>query len=230
MRILILLFFFSSFANADNLICIGDSQTAVRSPLVASDTYCHKMASAIGKTAINKGVGGNTTSDMLARFTADVTSQSGSCVVIMGGANDAFINPMGSYDYSSYWTGPVSSAVSLSTYQSNLTAMVNAAKSSGKNVTLITPWVFFSTPNLVQFTFYANAMKSVGGVLGVPVLDADGIQRDLWWASRPWLTQNAAPMLWDFEADYQHPNAAGHTLIANLCQKPQNATACACSP
>lgn len=217
-----------SVVHAGALIAIGDSQTAVRAPLVASDTYCHKMAAATGRTCTNKGVGGNTSADMLARFNADVVTQAGSCVVIMAGANDAFIDPGASYDYSTYWTAPRPSAVSLPAFKANLTSMVGQARAAGKEVTLITPWVFFSTPMLVQFTFYADAVKEVGGLLGVPVLDADAIQRDLWWASKPWLTQNAAPLLWDLEVDYQHPSAAGHTRIADLCRKPQNATACAC--
>lgn len=225
----VVLLFCASSAFAENLICIGDSQTAVRTPLVASETYCYKMATATGRTALNKGVGGNTTSDMLARFNTDVVTQSGSCVVIMGGANDAFIDPSATYDFSTYWTAPKPSAVSVSTYQSNLTAMVNAARGAGKNVTLITPWAFWSTPELVQFTFYVDAMKSTGAVLGVPVLDADAIQRNLWWASAPWQTATPAPSLWALEQDYQHPSALGHTRIKELCQQPQNATACACS-
>lgn len=232
MKKIILLFAFCSLshgASAENLICIGDSQTAIRAPLVSSETYCYKMAVATGRTALNKGVGGNTTSDMIARFNADVVTQSGSCVVIMGGANDAFIDPSATYDYSTYWTAPKPSAVSVVTFQSNLTAMVNAAKSAGKSVTLITPWTFWSSPQLVQFTFYVDAMKATGAQLGVPVLDADAIQRSLWWASAPWQTVAPAPSLWDLEQDYQHPSALGHTKIKELCQKPQNVSACACS-
>lgn len=213
---------------SETIIALGDSQTAVRAPLIATETYCHKMAERTGRACLNKGVGGNTSTDMLARFNADVIAQAGSCVVIMAGANDAFINPGVNYDYSTYWTEPRPSAVSVPIFKSNLTEMVKQARSAGKDVTLITPWTFFSTPLLIQFTFYADTVKEVGGLLGVPVLDADAIQRDLWWASKPWLTQNAAPLLWDLEVDYQHPSAAGHTRIADLCRKPQNATACAC--
>lgn len=230
MRTVLLLLLLPVSAFADVLIAIGDSQTSVRPPLIATETYCHKMAEATGRTCLNKGVGGNTSTDMLARFNADVISQSGSCVVIMAGANDAFIDPSYTYDYTTYWTAPKPSAVSLPIFKSNLTSMVMQARAAGKEVTLITSWAFFSTPLLIQMTFYADAVKEVGGLLGVPVLDADAIQRDLWWASKPWLSQNAAPLLWDLEQDYQHPSAAGHSRIAGLCSKPQNASSCACRP
>ena len=83
------------------LICLGDSQTAVRPPVQSADTYCNKMASAIGTTAINKGVGGNTSADALARMD-DVLAQPGSCVTVMLGTNDAWIDPSLQYDYSSF--------------------------------------------------------------------------------------------------------------------------------
>jgi len=185
------------------------------------------MAAATGRTDLNKGVGGNTTADMLARLNADVLTQQGSCVVVMAGANDAFIAP-GTYDYSSYWSTPKPSAISLAQFKINLTSMVTQIKAAGKDVTLITPWSFFSTPNLIQFTFYVDTVKQVGGLTGTPVLDADSIQRDLWWASTQWLGVTS-PSLWDLEQDYQHPSALGHTKIKELCAKPQNAGACACN-
>ena len=69
--------------------------------------------------------------------------------------------------------------------------------------------------------------KVVGGLRGVPVVDADSIQRNLWWGSIQWVG-GSSPSLWDLEIDYQHPSALGHTKIAELCQKPQNVNACAC--
>ena len=226
MKYLLSFLLFCGIAHAQ-LIVAGDSQPSVRAPLVASDTFCYKMASALGATCTNLGVGGNTSSDLLARFST-VTATPGTCVIIQIGANDAAIAPNGSYDFSSYWTSPQPSAVSVAQYTANLTQMVILSRAAGKEPVFMTPWAFFSSPDLVQFPFYVNAMIAVGAQMGVPVLDAYRIQTDLWWASKPWLTQNAAPSLWDLEADYQHPNAAGHTLEANLCQKPQNSGACAC--
>ncbi len=229
MRTLLLVLLFCGSAQADNLICLGDSQTSVRPPLVASEVFCTKMAVATGRTALNKGVGGNTSTDMLARLYADVLSQPGSCVTVMAGANDAFIDPYATYDYSTYWAQAKPSAVSVTAFQNNLISIVQQIKNSGKQVTLLTSWAFFSTPELIQFLFYVDAVKYIGVFTGTPVLDADAIQRNAWWGSSQWLG-TGAPSLWDMEVDYQHPSALGHTAIANLCQKPQNATACACHP
>jgi lysophospholipase L1-like esterase len=221
--------FFSSQSYAESLICFGDSQTAVRTPLVSSDTYCHKMAMATGRVAINKGVGGNTSSDGLKRLKADVLNQNGSCVVIMFGANDAFIDPTAVYDLKTRWNAPKESAVSVSQYKANLTDMITKIRRVGKNVTLITPWAFWSTPQLIQFPFYVDAMKSVGAKMSVPILDAYAIQLNGWWASQPWLdSSTGAPLFWRYEQDYQHPSAEGHTQIADLCRQPQNTDACAC--
>jgi lysophospholipase L1-like esterase len=214
---------------ADNLICFGDSQTAIRMPLVQSDTFCYKMAHATRKTDINKGIGGNTSADGLARLTNDVLMQPGSCVTVMFGANDAFIDNAATYDYSAYWMTPKPSAVSVAQYMTNLTSMIQQITGAGKRVTLITPWAFWSTPQLNQLPFYVDAMKAVAVQTGTPLLDAYEIQLNRWWSSQPWLPASTnAPMMWDQEQDYQHPNGMGHTEIADLCKKPQNKNACAC--
>lgn len=216
--------------NAASLLCLGDSQTQVRPPLVASETYCHKMAQATGRTAINAGVGGNTSTMGLARLQTDVLSTSAECVAVMFGANDAFIESAPTYNYSSYWTEPKPGRVSLATYRENITSMVTQIQAQGKAVTLITPWAFWSTEYLQQFPFYVNVVKQVGKEMGVPVLDAYAIQLNLWWASQPWLTPaSGAPSFWALEQDYQHPSALGHTKIAELCTKPENSASCACT-
>lgn len=216
--------------NAASLLCFGDSQTQVRPPLVASETYCYKMAQATGRTALNAGVGGNTSTMGLARLQTDVLATSAECVAVMFGANDAYIDYALPYNYSSYWTEPKPSRVPLTTFRDNLASMVTQIQAGGKQVTLITPWAFWSTESLQQFPFYVNAVKQVGKELGVPVLDAYAIQLNLWWASQPWLpASSGAPSFWALEQDYQHPSALGHTKIAELCTKPENAASCACS-
>lgn len=229
--ILVFSVLFAGASHAGNLLCFGDSQTAIRPPLVQTDTYCYKMAQATGRTDINKGVGGEDTQMAMQRIQADVISQTAECVVVMFGANDGFISPTATYDYSTYWPAPKPARVSLADYKANLENMVDLITASGKAVTLITPWAFWSTPHLQQYPFYVDAMKEVGKEKGVPVLDAYAIQLNAWWASQPWLqASTGAPSMWSLQQDYQHPSAAGHTKIAQLCQKLENANACACRP
>jgi lysophospholipase L1-like esterase len=62
---------------------------------------------------INKGVGGHTAADLLARFNADVTWQNPDYVWIMTGTND-------------YWKN-----VSASTYKSNMRSLINKVRAIG---------------------------------------------------------------------------------------------------
>ena len=224
---------------ADNLICLGDSQTAVRPPVQAEDTYCHKMAIATGRTALNKAVGGRLSTEVLANLSSDALTQQGSCVTVMLGAGDSFLdyandNPA-IFDYSSYWTQAQVGRVSVSQFKANLTSIVQQLRAAGKNVTLLTSWQFASTLYLTQSQFYADVVKGVGAELGVPVLDAAAIFLHRYWGSSQWLDGRvtppiSAPSILSFLVDWQHQSALGHTYIANLCQKPQAVGACACNP
>ena len=232
MRFLLVVLLLPLTALADTLICFGDSQTAVRPPVQLADTFCAKMAGA--RTPVNKGVGGDSTVDALARLNGDVLTQSGSCVTVMFGAGDSEISYSGSYSYTGWWTGPQTSEVSVASFTANLTSIVQQILKAGKQVTLLTPWTNFNTANLNQGRFYSDAVKGVGAALGVPVLDAGDILRQLWTNSYEWLNRNGvvhpnAPTLGSLMADDLHPSVVGHTHIANLCSKPQNVAACACN-
>lgn len=223
MKFLLLIFLlFSSNALADNLICEGDSQTAVRSPLTDAQTWCSIVANKLGYTHSNFAVGGSTTADVKARLATDLAT-SGSCVVVMIGANNAFIPTTTTVNNSVEWSSPVippSPGTSLATYKSDLTDIIDTIRASGKSVTLVTPWAFFATAEMVQFPFYVRTMQDVGAVKGVPVLDAYHIQIDLWW--------NLNSNLWSkYEADYQHPNANGHSKIAELFSQERYKDSCA---
>lgn len=72
------------------LVCIGDSLTygygvtrAERWTALVSDVMN-------GVEVINKGISGDTTGGMLARFEADVLREGADTVIIMGGSNDIF--------------------------------------------------------------------------------------------------------------------------------------------
>jgi len=69
------------------LICLGDSLTA---GLKQNDTnhWVHIAEQETGDTYINKGICGDTTGGMLARFYRDVVEEHGKVVLIMGGMND----------------------------------------------------------------------------------------------------------------------------------------------
>lgn len=71
------------------LVCIGDSFT--RGFGVKQNENWISNLNIKNLTIINKGINGDTTSGMLARFNSDVISLSPNYVLIMGGANDFIV-------------------------------------------------------------------------------------------------------------------------------------------
>ena len=90
------------FVDANTKICcIGDSLTdTVWASAVGTELYKYRvdpskhwtnvLTAKSGITLINKGIGGQTTSQMLARFTTDVVKQNPKYCTIWGGVNDVF--------------------------------------------------------------------------------------------------------------------------------------------
>lgn len=69
------------------LVCLGDSLTYGYG-VPRRDCWVSRAAEATGHTLVNRGVNGDTTGGMLARFGRDVLSQRPDRVLLMGGAND----------------------------------------------------------------------------------------------------------------------------------------------
>lgn len=190
---------------SDTLIIAGDSQSAARSPVTLAQTYGNLLACRMDLGYTNCSVGGDTSTALLARWSS-VLSNAGSQIGIMIGANDAYLDPYATYP-ALPWSSPQASAVSVSTFVSNLTTMIADARTAGKTPFYITPWAFWSTPSLNNFPFYVSSAKTLMASLSVPVVDAFQIQFDL-------ANDVTQSVMWDaVEVDYQHPNAIGHFLI-----------------
>lgn len=216
----------STPAFADNLICEGDSQTAIRAGVTTDpQTWCAIVAGKLGFTHSNFAVGGSVASDVKARLPTDLAT-AGSCVVVMIGANNAFIPTTTTVNNAVEWTVPVTPpapGTSVAAFQSDLSDIIDLIQGAGRGVVLVTPWAFFATADMVQFPFYIGAMQDIGSRKGVVVIDAYHIQIDLWW--------NLNSNLWTlYEADYQHENAAGHGKIAALFTQERYKNACAYHP
>jgi lysophospholipase L1-like esterase len=69
------------------IVCLGDSITW-GFPFGPTVSWVSRLQESLGAEVINKGINGNTTSDMLRRFDRAVLSYKPTHVVIMGGAND----------------------------------------------------------------------------------------------------------------------------------------------
>ncbi len=103
---------FSNLTGRDIIVCLGDSIT-YGFPFGPDASWVNLGAKALGIKLINKGANGDTTRSMRTRFSRDVTSLKPAYVIIMGGANDAFMG------------------YTLEKYQDNITEMVTAAVNNG---------------------------------------------------------------------------------------------------
>lgn len=72
-------------------VFIGDSLTFGYGVNKTSN-WVYKLQESLNINIINKGINGNTTTDMLNRFSEDVLSQTPNLVFIMGGTNDLLSN------------------------------------------------------------------------------------------------------------------------------------------
>lgn len=73
--------------NEMKIVCLGDSITW-GFPFGPSASWVTMLGNALGGEVINKGINGNTTSDMLWRFERAVINYEPTHVIIMGGSND----------------------------------------------------------------------------------------------------------------------------------------------
>lgn len=69
------------------IVCLGDSLTYGYG-VPRRDCWVSLAAEATGHTLVNRGINGDTTGGMLARFGRDVLSEQPDRVLLMGGAND----------------------------------------------------------------------------------------------------------------------------------------------
>ncbi|MBC7841114.1 MAG: SGNH/GDSL hydrolase family protein [Gemmatimonadaceae bacterium] len=152
-----------------------------------------------GKPYVGRGIGGQTTPQMLVRFHADVIALRPAVVVILGGTNDIAGN-----------TGPST----IEMIEDNLMAMTEIAQANGIRVVLSSvlpvfdyPWKRGLTPapKIVAINAW---MKAYAARVGAVYLDYHGAMRD----DREGLRAGLGD-------DGVHPNEAGYRIMADLAAK-----------
>lgn len=81
---------FNRITERNSIVCLGDSIT-YGFPFGPEESWVALSAQALGLNMVNKGANGDTTRGMRRRFKRDVVSLNPAYVIIMGGANDAFM-------------------------------------------------------------------------------------------------------------------------------------------
>jgi acyl-CoA thioesterase-1 len=73
------------------IVCLGDSLTYGYG-VKRSESWCRKLEEKLNATILNKGINGDTTSGMLARFERDVLAEKPDVLLFIGGTNDIFLS------------------------------------------------------------------------------------------------------------------------------------------
>ncbi|WP_304341274.1 GDSL-type esterase/lipase family protein [Metaclostridioides mangenotii] len=73
------------------IVCLGDSLTYGYG-VKRSESWCRKLEEKLNATVVNKGINGDTTSGMLARFERDVLTEKPDILLLIGGTNDIFLS------------------------------------------------------------------------------------------------------------------------------------------
>ncbi len=151
-----------------------------------------------GKPYIGRGVGGQTTPQMLVRFHADVVSLKPAVVVILAGTNDIAGN-----------TGPSTNEM----IQDNIAAMTNIAQANGIRVVLSSilpvydyPWRpgLAPAPRIVAINTW---LKAYAARVGAVFVDYHAAMKD----ERDGLRSGLGD-------DGVHPNEAGYRIMASLVE------------
>jgi acyl-CoA thioesterase-1 len=73
------------------IVCLGDSLTYGYG-IKRSEVWCSKLEEKLNATVVNKGINGDTTAGMLARFERDVLTEKPDILLFIGGTNDIFLS------------------------------------------------------------------------------------------------------------------------------------------
>jgi lysophospholipase L1-like esterase len=183
----------SSAANEKRVVFFGDSITDVW-PLATAFP---------GKPYVNRGISGQTTSQMLVRFRNDVIALAPAVVVILAGTNDIAGN-----------TGPIS----LEDIQGNFASMVELARAHGIRVVLSSVIPLHNYTPASELTFPRRPpeqiaalnkwLKSYAAASGSVYLDYAAAMSD----DKRMLRRELAD-------DGLHPNKAGYAIMAPLAEQ-----------
>jgi lysophospholipase L1-like esterase len=178
-------------ANENRVVFIGNSITEGWAP--------HFDSLFPGKPYIGRGIGGQTTPQMLVRFRQDVIALKPKVVVILGGTNDIAGN-----------TGPST----IEMIEDNLASMTELAKANGIRVVLVSvlpvadyPWRrgLDPAPKIIALNSW---MKQYAARAGEIYLDLHTPMADEHGGMKPGIA-----------TDGVHPNTAGYALMSPLTER-----------
>lgn len=185
------------------IVFLGDSLTAsLEAGKLLTDRWVYRVGIAAGYAAvdiINKGVSGNKSADMLARFQTDVVAYSPDVLVLMLTVNDKFNN------------------VPIATHEANYRAIISQAQALGVKVVVLSPPM--ATSNVESWRPWVEVGEKIAGEMGCHYID---VWREYAYAAWYWPNNAWYNYLY---VDYIHQTAAGETQIFTVCTRATHAGA-----
>jgi lysophospholipase L1-like esterase len=162
------------------------------------------LASAFpGKPYVNRGIGGQTTAQMLVRFRQDVIALAPKVVVILAGTNDIAGN-----------TGPAS----LDEIEANLATMVELARAHGIRVVLssVTPVHSYTPASEITFPLRPpERIAALNAWIKRYAAETGSVYLDYWSA----MVDGQGLLKRELAEDGLHPTKAGFAVMAPLAQR-----------
>lgn len=147
---------------------------------------------------VNRGVGGDTTRDLVSRWERDVIDERPDWLSVMIGINDVW-RAFGAYTHE---------AVPLPEYERNLRAILSHARSAtDARLILLTPYMIEPDrrqPMRRQMDWFGASVRQIAEEFGAVLVDTQ--------AAFDLALADTTPG--DWSDDQIHPNRAGHTVIA----------------
>ncbi|MBP2636428.1 MAG: GDSL-like Lipase/Acylhydrolase family protein [Firmicutes bacterium] len=176
--------------NTKKIVAIGDSIT-YGFPYLPTASWVQLTSETLGIPIINKGINGNTTGEMVARFERDVLRLLPSHVIIMGGTNDA--------------CGGMEAEV----VAANICYMIEAAQQRA-----VTPIIGLPIPCNYQqdeymLALYREDMREYALANQLPVIDFHAA----------FLRSGSRQSELTYYADVLHPNERGYQVMAAAAAK-----------
>ena len=195
------------FETNQKVLFMGDSVTdAGRRPAsVYGDGYVSQVHSLLlarypelRLRIVNRGVGGDTTRDLAARWERDVIDEQPDWLSLMIGINDVW-RAFGPHTHE---------ATPLPEYERNLRTLLGRVRSAtGARLILMTPYLIEPDrrqPMRRQMDLYGQVMRALAAELDAPLVDTQAAFDTGLSASKPT----------DWSDDQIHPNRPGHAVIA----------------
>ena len=160
-----------------------------------------------GQPYLNRGIGGQTTSQMLVRFRADVVALKPAAVVILAGTNDVASN-----------TGPITPEA----IQNNLASMVDLARAANIRVVLASILPVSDDKRAADGTPVIRTRDrppETLRVLNAWMADTARRQRCVFLDYHAAMADPSGALKPELNDDGLHPNAAGYAVMAPLAER-----------